>query len=192
MSNVCLANPTTALTPMARRLIMKLIKKSVFLHFAAIFFAALIMAWMSSPAKAVEYNALNGVNQVNAVFDVTLGDPKTANVVFWAVRNVYDNENVRALPEPPQVAVVFHGNAVKLISSDREGLSDSEKASMNEFAGMVRQMKEEGVTLEICLYAAKVLGVDPATIMPEIDHVGNGFVSVVGYQAQGYSVVTIK
>ena len=185
-------SPPTALTPMARRLTMKLIKKSVFFHSAVILFAVLIMAWLSSPAKAMEYNALNGVNQVNAVFDVTLGDPKTANVVFWAVRNVYDNESVRALPEPPHVAVVFHGHAVKLISSDRQGLNDSDKAAMNEFAGMVRQMKEEGVTLEICLYAAEVLGVDPATIMPEIDHVGNGFVSVVGYQAQGYSVVTIK
>jgi hypothetical protein len=27
--------------------------------------------------------------------------------------------------------------------------------------------------------------------LPEIDRVGNGFISVVGYQAQGYSVVTV-
>jgi uncharacterized protein len=36
------------------------------------------------------------------------------------------------------------------------------------------------------------LDVDPATILPEVDPVGNGFISVVGYQAQGYSLVTIN
>jgi hypothetical protein len=36
-----------------------------------------------------------------------------------------------------------------------------------------------------------VMGVDKATIMPEIDQVGNGFVSVIGYQMQGYALVSI-
>jgi len=52
-------------------------------------------------------------------------------------------------------------------------------------------LKKDGAKLDVCDYALKVMGVDPATIMPEVDHVGNGFVSVVGYQAQGYSVVRI-
>jgi hypothetical protein len=38
----------------------------------------------------------------------------------------------------------------------------------------------------------KVFGVDPATLMPGIDRVGNGFIAVLGYQAQGYSVVAIR
>jgi intracellular sulfur oxidation DsrE/DsrF family protein len=121
-----------------------------------------------------------------------LGSPKVANLVFWAVRNVYEDASVRALPEPPEIAVVFHGPAVKMISTDPSHFDASEKKALDEFAGMVRQMKKDGVKLEVCLYAAKVLGVDPASILPEVDHVGNGFISVVGYQAKGYSVVTIK
>jgi hypothetical protein len=80
-------------------LIMKLITKSVFLHFSAIILATTFMAWMPISIKAEGYNSfLNGVKQVNAVFDVTLGNPKTANIVFWAVKDFYDNESVRALP----------------------------------------------------------------------------------------------
>jgi intracellular sulfur oxidation DsrE/DsrF family protein len=52
-------------------------------------------------------------------------------------------------------------------------------------------MKKEGVILEVCVYALEVLGVNPATVMPEIDQVGNGFISVAGYQAQGYAVVRL-
>lgn len=179
--------------PLARRLIMKPIKKSVSLNFSAILLATFFMACISNLAIAEEgYNALNGVKQVNAVFDVTVGDPNRANVVFWAVRDVYANENVRALPEPPQVAVVFHGPAVNLLSSDRSEFDESEMAAVDEFKDMVRQMKKDGVTLEVCLYAAKVLGIDPDTIMPEVDQVGNGFVSVAGYQSQGYSLITIN
>ena len=40
------------------------------------------------------------------------------------------------------------------------------------------------------LYFEK-LKVDPKTIIPEVSQVGNGFVSIVGYQAQGYEVVVI-
>ena len=41
------------------------------------------------------------------------------------------------------------------------------------------------------MYAVKVFGIDPATLMPEIDRVGNGFISVLGYQPQGYSLEVI-
>lgn len=57
---------------------MKLIKKSVFLHFSSLLIATLLTAWMSSSVNVVEYQGLNGIQQVNAVFDVALGDPRTA------------------------------------------------------------------------------------------------------------------
>ncbi|MGD9367310.1 MAG: DsrE family protein [Desulfobacteraceae bacterium] len=157
--------------------------------------AMVIVALAAIPAISVpnnEYAALKGVKSVKTVFDVSLGSPETANVVFWAVKNVNDDQQVRALSQPPQVAVVFHGPAVKLISTARKGFKDSDNKALDEFADMIRQMKKEGVTFEVCDYALNVMGVDPATIMPEVDHVGNGFISIAGYQAQGYSVITIK
>ena len=151
----------------------------------------LFIIFLATPVIAGQYAALKGVNGVNTVFDVSQGTPKVANIVFWAVKDVYQNESVRSLPNPPRTVVVFHGPSVKLISSDRKGFSPEESAELDKFADTIRQMKKDGVTFEICDYAAKVMGVDPDTIMPEIDHVGNGFISVAGYQAQGYAVVRI-
>lgn len=150
-----------------------------------------MIAMLAAPALSNEYAALKGVKGIKAVFDVSLASPQRANTVFWAVRNVYENESVRSLPERPRVAVVFHGPAVKLISTDHDDFEDSDEQALNEFAGMIRQMKKDGVKIEVCDYAVKVLGVEPSTILPEVDHVDNGFISVVGYQAQGYSLVTI-
>jgi len=39
--------------------------------------------------------------------------------------------------------------------------------------------------------AAKVFNVDPVSVLPEIKRVGNGWISMIGYQAQGYSLVPV-
>lgn len=154
-------------------------------------FVVFSLTFLTTPVIAGEYAALKGVGGINTVFEVSQGTPQVANIVFWAVRDVHQNESVRALANPPRTVVVFHGPAVKLISTERKWFKPEEVAEVDKFADTIRQMKKEGVTFEICDYAAKVMGVDPATIMPEIDHVGNGFISVAGYQAQGYSVIRI-
>ena len=78
-----------------------------------------------------------------------------------------------------------------MISTDLEYSDDSEKKEIERFVQSIREMKKNGVTFEVCEYALKMVEVDPATIIPEVEHVGNGFISVVGYQAQGYSVVDV-
>ncbi len=161
-------------------------------HFFTIVASMIITMLLATPAVSGEYTALKGVRSVKTVFDVSQGSPQIANIVFWAVKNVYDDQSVRSLPEPPQVAVVFHGQAVKMISTDRKGFKASDNKALEEFANMIRKMKKDGVKLEVCNYALKVLGVDPASVLPEVDNVGNGFISIAGYQAQGYSVVTIN
>jgi hypothetical protein len=41
------------------------------------------------------------------------------------------------------------------------------------------------------MYAVKTMGIDPDAILPEIDRVKNGFISIVGCQAKGFSLVPI-
>jgi intracellular sulfur oxidation DsrE/DsrF family protein len=160
--------------------------------FAGAVLAVTLVLLQVSPALGEGYEqALKGVEQVKAVFDVSQGSPKVANVVFRAVKNVYEEEAVTALQMPPQVAVVFHGPAVKIITSGMDGFTPEEVAEIKTFQAMVKEMAGDGVRFEVCDYALKVMGVDPATVIPEIHHVGNGFVSVVGYQAQGYGVVRV-
>ena len=144
----------------------------------------------STLAKGYD-KALKNVKSYDAVYDVSLGNPKVANLVFWAVKNSYEADEVKGLSGDSDIVIVFHGPVVKLLSSDRSPFNSAEWAEVEKFQATLKQMKKDGVTLEVCLYAAKVLGVDKETIMPEIDRVDNGFVSVVGYQMQDYAVVRI-
>jgi intracellular sulfur oxidation DsrE/DsrF family protein len=157
-----------------------------------IFFTLTLLALVPSLAMAEGYgNALKGVYNYNAVFEVSQADPKVANAVFWAVRNAYQAPEVKAIAKAPSIAVVFHGPAVKLLSSDQDIFTDEEWAEVTKFQDTLRQMKGDGVKLEVCLYAVKLMGLDKTRLIPEIEQVDNGFVSVIGYQMQDYGVVRI-
>ncbi|MFO7607148.1 MAG: DsrE family protein [Desulfurivibrionaceae bacterium] len=171
---------------------MKRYRKSISRPGFILFLLAVSMYLLPAGVAAGGYDeALQGVKGVKAVFDVSHGSPGSVNGIFLVVKNVYEEETVRSLPEKPQVVVVFRGPAVKLLSTDRSGFKKAEYAELDKFHEMIRQMKKDGVTFEVCLYAAQALGVNPETILPEIDREDNGFISVIGYQAQGYGVVAI-
>ncbi|MDD2308449.1 MAG: DsrE family protein [Desulfuromonadaceae bacterium] len=150
-----------------------------------------ILVLSAIPAAAVEYAALTGVKGLDSVFDFSLGSPETAAVIFPAVLDVHQNREVRTLPAAPRTVIVFHDSAVKLISTDRKGMEKNDMEAYDKVAEFIRQLKKAGIKMEVCMYAVKVFGVDPVTLMPEIDRVGNGFISVLGYQAQGYSLQVI-
>ena len=156
-----------------------------------VIFSIVVLAPLA-PASAVDYaDALKDVKQVRAVFDYTQKSATISNILVWPIQNVYEDETVKSLPDAPMAAVVFHGPAVKLLSTDVSHHEGQDTAEVKKFQDALTQMKEDGVKLEVCSYALKVLNVDPSTVIPAVDKVPNGFVSVVGYQAQGYEVVRI-
>ncbi len=159
-------------------------------RFASLAFTLVLLLFGASPAPAQEYAALAGVKGLDTVFDFTLGSPEKALVVFPAMRGVYQDKSVTSLPNLPHAVIVFHGPAVQLLVTGRSGDADAQQAQ-EKFAEALRQFKKDGGKLEVCMYAVKVMGIDPATLMPEIDQVGNGFIAVAGYQAQGYSVIGV-
>ena len=135
------------------------------------------------------YKALDGLTSVKAVFDFRAGNPKGAAMQLDMIYRIAHDKNIMAVTEKPEFAIVFIGPSVKLISKNRVGFSPEELESLDEIAGTVSRMSKEGVRLEICLVAAKVMGVDPSSILPEIVGVENGWISLIGYQAKGYSIV---
>jgi intracellular sulfur oxidation DsrE/DsrF family protein len=138
---------------------------------------------------AQEYDALKGLKSAKAIFDVRVGSAKGAALQMQLIHQIYKDLAAKKLK--PAIAVVFIGPSVKLISKNREGFSAEDQKKLDEISGTISQMSKAGIKLEICLIAARVLGVDPASILPEIKKVPNGYISVIGYQAHGYSLVPV-
>jgi intracellular sulfur oxidation DsrE/DsrF family protein len=142
-------------------------------------------------ASGEEYGALKGLKSIKAVFDVRIGDPKSAEGHLELIHTTFKDKDLRAVTKKPAFVVVFIGPSVKLVSKNREGFSAEEQKTLDEIAGTLSAMAKDGIRLEICLVAAKAFGVDPASVLPEIKRVGNGWISLIGYEAKGYSLVPV-
>lgn len=142
-----------------------------------------------SSALSDEYDAMKGVSSVKVIFDMRDGNPQTAVIHLNLIHDTY--KKLVTMKKDPVCVVVFMGGAVKLISADESGLNAEEQKSRKEIAGIISRMSSSGIRMEVCLFAAKLVGVEPASILSEVKRVGNGWISEIGYQAMGYSLVPV-
>jgi len=138
-----------------------------------------------------EYSTLKGLKSVKAVFDFELGNPQSALLHLQVIHQTFKDKNIWMEKKKPDIVVVFIGPSVKLVSKDRGGFTADDQKILDEYANTISAMAKDGIKFEICLIAAKMLGVEPSSILPEIKQVGNGWISLIGYEAKGYSLVPV-
>lgn len=143
--------------------------------------------FLAVSASAADYEAMKGVKSARALFDFRIGDASSAAAHMTLIHQTY--KELAEMKEKPVFVVVFIGPSVKLISKDREGFSPQDQKTLDDLAGTISAMSKDGIKFEICLVAVKVFNVDPGSVLPEIKKVPNGWISEIGYQAQGYSLV---
>jgi len=150
-------------------------------------FLAIFLSCATATVFAEENEALMGVKSAKAIFDFRIGGPKSAAIHMNLIHQTY--KDFTAMKKKPEFVVVFIGPSVKLVSTNRESFTPEDQKILDDIAKTISMMSKDGIKFELCLVAAKVLKVDPASILPEIKRVGNGWISEIGYQVQGYSLV---
>jgi hypothetical protein len=154
-----------------------------------IFLSTCLLLIFTALGKAGEYKALEDLKSVNTIFDFRDGKPDSALVHIKLVHDTYQDKAIKAVTEKPDFVVIFMDSSVKLLSKNREGFSPEEKKLLEEIDNVITAMSRDGIQMEICLFAANFFGVDPESISPLISRVDNGWISSMGYQAKGYSLV---
>lgn len=152
-------------------------------------FVAISLICVVSTVSGEEYTAMKGIKSVKVVFDERESNPKITAFHLAGVHETY--KELAAMKKNPVFVVVFIGPSVKLVSKNREGFSPEDQKYLDEIANTISAMSKDGISLEICLVALKFFNIDPASVLPEIKRVGNGWVPIIGYQAQGYSLVPV-
>ena len=131
-------------------------------------------------ASSFVFGDLKASETNKAVFDVRINNPKSAALHLKLIHQSFKGRDT---------VIMFSGPSVKLISENREGFSAEENKLLDEISSKVSEMSKDGIKLEVCLVATRVFGVDPTSILKEIKHVENGWLSIVDYQANGYYLV---
>jgi intracellular sulfur oxidation DsrE/DsrF family protein len=142
-----------------------------------------------SVSMAAEYEALKHIKVVQAVFDFRTGDPKAAALQMNLIHDTY--RDLSLMKKKPVFMVIFMGPSIKLLSRDRTSFSPEDRKHLDEIARTIPSMSRNGIRFEICLVSASAFNTDPESILPEITKVENGWISSIGYQVQGYSLVPV-
>ena len=143
-------------------------------------------------SSSEEYSTLKGSRSVKAVFDFERGNAQSALIHLQVVQQTFQDKNIRISGEKPEVAVIFIGPSVKLVSRNRSGFNEEDQKLLDKIARKIAAMAKDGIKFEICLIAAKSFGVEPSSILSEIKQVGNGWISLIGHQAKGYRLVPVS
>jgi len=137
-----------------------------------------------------EFKVLVGLESINAVVDFRKDNPKEVATYLNLIHQTYKGVNMN-INENTDFVIVFTGSVVKLLSMNKDGFSSEEHEIIDNIADIITAMAKDGIKMEICLYATNAYGIESDSILPELEQILNGWLSVIGYQAKDYSLLPI-
>ena len=134
--------------------------------------------------------ALGDLKVGKGVILVDIGDAKKLNFYLQVIQGTYKGMKDQGVD--PDFVLVFIGPSVKYLSTSPSAeIEQAAGGVLMEIDSNVETLASLGVRQEVCAVATGVLGIDNNTIFPGMTPVADGFVSLIGYQAQGYHLVPV-
>lgn len=153
----------------------------------------LCLAWLlggvAHGAGLKDTDALRGLSSAKGVFMIDINDPNRVAHVLHVVEKT--DTGMRKQGVTPHIIVVVIGPAVAFLTKDRRGISYMQERAVSQVQKEIHKLKTMGVRTEACGVALKGMDVDPKDLIDDVHPVGNGFISAIGYQAQGYELVPV-
>lgn len=153
--------------------------------------AAILLAAL--PALAAEAPddkaALAGLKEAKIAFDVTTGDSKR----LLNVLNTIDETRQSLMKQgvTPHIVLAFRGPATRLVQTDETKIKPEDRDNAKKIAAKLKELrKAPGVdSFEQCSVAVRQQETKVENVLPEVKVVGNGWISLMGYQAKGYAYI---
>jgi intracellular sulfur oxidation DsrE/DsrF family protein len=133
--------------------------------------------------------ALRDLKLAKGVFMLDVKDPNRMAHVLKVIEET--REGIARQDVKPELVVVVVGPSVAFLTKDRRGISYLDERAVSEIQGAIVKLKGMGVRTEACGVALKGMDVRPDALIPEVTPVGNGYISAIGYQMQGYQLVPV-
>ena len=133
--------------------------------------------------------ALHSLTNARGVFMLDVKDPGRMGHVLKVIEETragIAKQNVK-----PELIVVVIGPSVAFLTKDRRGIAYTDQRAVSELQGVIGKLKKAGIRTEACGIALRGMDVAPNAVIPEVTAVGNGYISAIGYQAQGYQLVPV-
>jgi len=151
---------------------------------------ALLLTATASADKPGDDRALAGIDTGRIVWDITIGEPERLIARLSVIEETYD-DMVRQGVEPDMV-FAFRGGAAALIARDTDHLDIEDVSAARHIHDRIADIVErDGVHMEACYIATRRFDLGQDDLIPGVHLVGNTFLSIMGYENQGYTTIRI-
>ncbi|HRK79200.1 MAG TPA: DsrE family protein, partial [Thiobacillus sp.] len=124
------------------------------------------------------------------VFLVDFSDPKKTAFYLEIIRGTHAGLTRQGVK--PRFVIVYIGPTVRFLSTKPDDELELEQGdALKAIAEQVKELNKLGVRQEICAIATKVFKVPNETVLPGLTLVGDGFISLIGWQTQGYKLIPL-
>ncbi len=134
--------------------------------------------------------ALNGIKEAKSVFLIDFTDIKTTAFYLKIIQGTHKGFVKQGVK--PKMVLVFIGKTVKFLSTKQDEAFEMENENeLKSIQNSIKEFAKLGVRMEVCAVATDVFKVDNSTIPSQMDIIADGFISLIGWQTQGYKLVPI-
>lgn len=134
--------------------------------------------------------ALRGVHEGKGVFLIDFADPRKTAFYLDIIKGSHAGM-VRQRVKPDFV-LVYIGPTVRFLTTTPDDVLEMEHHdSLKAISTAVAKLHKLGVRQEVCAVATRVFSVDDTKLLPGLSLVGDGFISLIGWQTQGYKLVPL-
>lgn len=153
----------------------------------------LITLVATASVQAGNYNdaaALSGLKEGKGVFLVDFDNPQKLAFYLDIIKGTHAGMKRQGVE--PDFVLVFIGPTVKYLNKKADDEIEMRyESELSAIAKTLKDLDNVGARLEICTIANRVFGMDDETVMDGLHVVGDGFISLIGYQSKGYQLVPI-
>ncbi len=150
----------------------------------------LVLSGIAFAEKPSDSDALANIEVGKVVWDVLASSPDRLLFYLKLIDETYD-DLIRQDVEPDMV-FIFHGRALQLIKSEEVDFLPKDKQAHQAALALISELNARpGVRMEACSISARMQNIENDGIISDVTMVGNTYVSLIGYQSKGYSVIPI-
>ena len=156
----------------------------------AIFVLLVLFSLSLNPVQAssnIHGPALNGQKSIKIVFDVNVGEPRKLLLRMRLIDQTFSELEEAGIT--PIFVVAFRGKASRFDTKGALYLPEEDRPYKQKMRDWLVRFKEKGFAMEQCTTAANLLQIDIKDFVSSVTLVPNVYISLAGYQSQGYSLI---
>jgi hypothetical protein len=132
-------------------------------------------------------DALTGVREAKVYFDVNVGEPAKLLNRLQLIDATYDQLVASGIS--PLFIVGIRGKASNYFTRGDDYVVDTDLPIKKQIEARIDRFKARHFRLEQCYIAVGLYDIDVDDILPQLEVVASGYVSMIGYQSKGYAFV---